>query len=284
MYAIVPAVGDHVAVDPHDELEVLADAVGVEAADLHENVAPEHPERSADQDKRAEPGPARAPQHERPQVLDDLDPDEPRPGQLDLDKASIHYLASIDRADNPAGRDDTGGVVRKRFGDRDERIRFQDRVGVDEHHQRLGGGVDADVDRIGSAGVLLSHHDQSCASVPRDVHVDDDAPGREVAGHCTLDRYEVESPAQLFEHRIGAAIVDDDHLVSCKAQREQGLNRGDDHHLLVQRWHDDRNPLPQLAGRGLFTPGGDGLGEQQGPWQRAQPAQRAGGDHRDVAG
>ena len=30
--------------------------------------------------------------------------------------------------------------------------------------------------------------------------------------------------------------------------------------------------------------GADGLGEQQGPWQRAQPARRAGGDHRDVAG
>src|SRR5665811_550528 len=119
---------DSVAMDPHHELEVLADAAGIEAADLHEDVAPEHAERSADQDERAEPGPPRAPEHEGPQVLDDLDPDEPRLAQLDLDHAPVNDLAPVDRADDPTSCDHTGWVVGKRLCDRDERIRLQDRV------------------------------------------------------------------------------------------------------------------------------------------------------------
>lgn len=55
LHPVVAALALEVLVHPHEDLEVLADALGVETADLDEDVAAEDAEGSGDEHEGAEP-------------------------------------------------------------------------------------------------------------------------------------------------------------------------------------------------------------------------------------
>jgi hypothetical protein len=230
---VVASLVAQAAVDPQHQLEVLADARGVEPTDLDHHVPAEDPERAADQDQRPGAGPAGAPEEEGAQVLHHLDAGQPLTGHADVDDAARDHAAAVDRADRPAGGDHPGRVVRERLGDPQQPVGFEDGVGVDHRDQRLGGGVEGEVERLGAAGVLLADDEQAGAAVARDVHVDDPGRDRHVLRELARHRDEVERLAQPVERAVAAAVVHDDHLVAGVAQRQQRLHGGDDAGRLV---------------------------------------------------
>ena len=217
--------------------------VVVQSADLDEHVASEQTEGAADQDQSAEPRPPRAPEQERPEVLDDLDPRQPAAGQLDPHDATRDHAAAVRGANRSAGGDHAGGVVGERLGDPQESVGLEDGVRIDHGHEGFGGGVDAQVDRFRATRVLLAHDDEAGAPVTRDVDnaanrcLDGDVP-RDVPG----DLDEVERLHQAAQRGVAAAVVDDHDLVVGVAQGQQRLHRGDDAGFLVVCRHDQGDP------------------------------------------
>ena len=109
----------------------------------------------------AEPAPADAADQEGPEVLDDLQRCEPALRQADGLDPAVADGAAVGDADDAAGRGDELGVVQHRLGDPQERVLLDHRVGVDV---AAGTGwlrrVDAGVQRVGLAAVLLAQHPQ----------------------------------------------------------------------------------------------------------------------------
>jgi hypothetical protein len=93
-------------------------------------------------------------------VLDDLDAGEPAAGHADADDAAGHHGAAVRRPDHPAGGHRPGRVVAEGFGHGEQGVRVEQRVRVDHRDERLPGGVEAGVDRLGLAGVVLAHDHQ----------------------------------------------------------------------------------------------------------------------------
>jgi hypothetical protein len=226
-------------VDAHHQLEVLTDAVGVQAAHLDQDVAAEQPEGSADQDQSAEPRPPGASDEVGPEVLDQLDPRQPGARGPDVDDPAGDDPAAVDRPDRPTGGDHPGGVVGERLGHPQERVGLEHRVGVDHGHQRLAGDVDTDVEGLRTPAVLLGHDDQAGTPVAGYVLAEDPCPDGDVLRHVARQLDEVEGLDQPREGAVGAAVVDDHHLVAGVPQREQGLDRGDDARLLVVGGHEE---------------------------------------------
>ena len=200
--------------------------------------------------------------------------------------------AAVGRADGPAGGHRADRVVGERLGDAEQRVGVEDRVGVDHGHQRLGGGVDAHVDGVGAPGVLLAHQHQPGPTAARHQDLGDRGARRHVGGQLALDRDEVEGGPQPVARAVGAAVVDDHHLVAGVAQGEHGLHRGDDAGLLVVRRDDDRHPRRELARDRLVVPGVLGPPPVVDEVPRGEPdEQQVGGvddeevdEHRDLDG
>ena len=251
----------HAPVDPQDQLEVLADAVGVEAADLDERRRggnrpkaplmrirppnrdqPVRPTRKARRYSTTWMRGSQVPRHARPSTM--------RPGD---------DPAAVDRPDGAAGGDHPRRVVGEGLGDPQQRVGLEDGVGVDHRDEGLGGGVDADVEGLGPAGVLLAHDDQAGPAVARHEQTPRTPRGRDVLRHVARQLDEVERLLQPRERGVGAAVVDDHDLVPGIPQREQRLHRGDDAGLLVVAPARGRDPGRQLAAEGVD----DGLAAAQ---------------------
>ena len=166
-------------------------------------------------------------------------------GDAALRQADVEHLAAVDRAavrdpDDAAGGDDQVGVVDDRLGDPQQRVLLEDRVGVDRADVGVARGVQAGVQRVRLAAVLLVDQPQLRLAA-RDVGAADGL-GRERVAQRLADRDQVEGLDEPLDGRVRRAVVDDDDLVLGVAQREQRVDRLDDAGLLVVggQQHRDR--------------------------------------------
>ncbi len=259
------------AVQAHDELDVLADRRARVPPDrLHERAA-EQPERAGDDEQRVHVAPADPPDQEGAEVLEHLEDREAARGQPHVEDAAVVDPAPVrDAHDPPGGHDD----VRRgddRPDDPEQRVLLEDRVGVDREDVREPGGVDARVERVGLPAVLLVHHPE--AAVPaRDVHAADRG-GRDHDAEGLPDRDEVELLLEPLERAVERAVVHDDHLVLGVAQREERMDAVDDRRFLVERGDEHRDRRRHRGGEDLVVGGV--------PTRPEVPGQAAPGDGRE---
>ncbi len=198
------------------------------------------PNAPGDDQQRVQLAPADAPDQERAEVLDDLQRREPVLRQPHVGDAPVLDAAAVDDPHDPAGRDHEVGIVEQRLGHPQQRLGLDDRVGVDRAHVRVARGVDAGVQRVRLAAVLLVDHEQlavarravgrrgsaACATVPRS------ARGAATRSNASCSR---------SQRRVLGAVVDHDDLELRVAQLQQRVDALDDPRLLVVGGQQDRD-------------------------------------------
>ena len=146
-------------VQPDDDFHVLANGVGAEAANRDQRIAPEQPERAGDDQQSVHHRLRDAARQKRPEVLGDLEAGQRARRQADADDAAVLDAAAVRDADDPAGGD-RGRILEERQHRPRQRVFLEQRVGVDDADERMPGGVDAGVDRVGLSAVGLVDHQQ----------------------------------------------------------------------------------------------------------------------------
>ncbi|EEF24393.1 conserved hypothetical protein [Ricinus communis] len=224
------------AVHADDQFHVLADRVGTVAAGLDHGVLAEHAERAGDDQHAVHGRPAEASEQERAQVFHDL---EQRPHvrrQADLREKAARHLAPVGDADRAARRDD-GRVAQERFRDLFQAVALQDRVGIDAAHERIARRVDARVQRVGLAAVLLVDHAQ--VREARGAVDLADLLRPDLAAVGLGERQQAELALQDLERAVLRPVVHDQHFVFGIRQLQHRAHRGRDRRFLVIRGHED---------------------------------------------
>ena len=203
--------------------------------------------------ERAQPRPTGAPEQERPQVLHDLDPLEPRPRHPSLDDPSTLDRAAVDGADRTAGRDDAGRVVDERLDDAEQCFLVEDGVGVDEADERMPGRVEPDVRGVAAAADAVLADDQEGCAARRGV---DTFARRRASGRRREHAGDLGQLERLAEHVEGR--VDDPSsttITSSFGYRNARSARDgfDDSRLFVARRDHDRHRGRQRAGEDVLV-------------------------------
>ena len=240
-----------VAVEAKDQLRVLSDHRGVVAADLHHHIAAEQPEGAGDDEQHSRLRPADPAAEKGAQVLQDLEVREQICRSLDLIEASVVEGRAVD---DPHDAADRHGLRRglELPDQARQRARVEHRVGVHGAEQRICRVLDAGVQRVGLARVLLvDHHD------PRVGRADVDRPnpgGRDPGARNAVHAHQLERLGQGLESRVGRAVVDRHHLQLQELRAQQRVHRGHDRRRLVVGGHENRDWHAHLrAAHGLVV-------------------------------
>ena len=142
-----------------DELHVFADAMARIAADLYDGGFTERTESSGDDEQHAHYVKPDSTGQESAQIFRGLQRNDRifRKAYL-LHLAFFNFAAAAD-ANNAADRD-AGRVAHEGVDNLDERTLFEDGVRIDGDDDGVGGNVDAGVQRVRLATVLLVQNDQ----------------------------------------------------------------------------------------------------------------------------
>ena len=180
-------------------------------------------------------------------------PASPPRGHARLDDAPGLHTRRVGHADRAPDCDHALGILLHRPHHDGEPVRVEDRVGVGDAHVRVAGDVQAGVQRIRAAAVVLAHE--------RDVR--GRAAPVELADGLVLEQVPRRrlDPVQavLLDHprggRVGRAVVDDHDLEDGIALAEKRRHRVEDHRLLVEGRDDDRHTGCERRGERLLVPG-----------------------------
>ena len=147
----------HDAMHADAQLHVLADRLVLEAAGVEHVLAAIDAERAGDDQQRAHRRVGDAAGQERAQVFDHLEARHPVAGHAHLGDATAFDLAAVDDADDAADAERVGRLEERQHG-LAQRVRLEQRIGVDQADERIARRVDAGVERVGPAAVLLVDH------------------------------------------------------------------------------------------------------------------------------
>jgi hypothetical protein len=125
--AIFPPFLDHVAVEAHDDVEVLAKRPGRIAADLHHHIAAEQPEGARYDQQGVDPAPGKPPHQEGSQIFHDLDARQEAIGKPDLLHLPALGAEAVGDAQSAADRDHALRIVEEGLDGADQRVGLQDR-------------------------------------------------------------------------------------------------------------------------------------------------------------
>lgn len=126
---VAPALARRPALEPHDQLHVLAQGVGPVAAGGHHRLAREQPQGARDDEQAVQPVPAHAPGQHAAQVLDHLEAGEVAARDAGGQHAPALHRAAVGRPHHPAGHDHPG-IEEEGQRQAQQRVALQHRVGV----------------------------------------------------------------------------------------------------------------------------------------------------------
>ncbi|MNY24486.1 hypothetical protein D3C86_1582040 [compost metagenome] len=141
-------------VQTDDELHVLADRVGTVAARLDHPLLVEQAEGARDDQQGIQRSPAEPPEEERAQVLDDLEQGQGVGRKARLHEETTLHLATVRDADRAARRD-RRRVLEEGLHRFSQAVSLKDGVRVHRAEERVAGPVDAGVQGIRLAAILL---------------------------------------------------------------------------------------------------------------------------------
>jgi hypothetical protein len=225
-----------VPLQPHAYFEVLGHRARRVAEDLGEVVASEQTERAGDVEVAAEQVPTQSPEKKGAQVLDGLDTREPARIHARVGHTPVRHRARVDDADRTShGRNllvEEEGARQTQQG-----IRFDERVRITGEHIRKARRVQADIERVRLAPVLLVYHEQlrPRARAVVGTHALRAQPAHDGGG----DFVQVVCVDQPLQRVVLGAVVHQHDFVVRVAQREQGTHALDDGHRFVVRRRDD---------------------------------------------
>ena len=220
----------HDPVHPDAQLHVLADRLVLQAAGVEHLLPAVEPERARDDQERAHRRVRDAAGEERAQVLDHLEARHPVARHAHLGDPPAFDLAAVDDADDAADAERVGRLEERQHR-LAQRVGLEERIGVDEADERIARRVDAGVERVGAAAVLLvDHHElgvRQRAVDGADLGRLDHRPDR----HRRLDQIErLRGPLQRLVLR---SVVDADHLELRVVEQQERAHALDDGRLLV---------------------------------------------------
>ena len=216
----------------------------------------------------------RRPEQERPQVLDHLDPGEPRARHVHVHDPAVPGDHRIHGADGAAGGHDVG-IDEHRPHQPHQRAALDQGVGVDGAHQLAAGEVEADVERVGLAAVQLVDDHQ--VGVAQRTVERDHALGGHVRRVGAIDLDQRELTLQHADGVVLAAVGDDDHLEVGVVEREQRLHAGGDRRFFVVGGRQDADRRRQAR------PDHDVVADAHGFVARAAHLDDGGDEQREVA-
>ena len=143
--------------EAHHELHVLAERLPWRAHRCAQEVAAEDAEGTGDDEQAVQPRPRDPAAEKAAQVLAGL-------ARLDAgmrdartgDDVVLDHGAVRD-PDRAADRDHVVRVGGEDLDDSFQRVRFEERVGIDDRHELVAGDIETRVDRVGAASVRLPH-------------------------------------------------------------------------------------------------------------------------------
>jgi hypothetical protein len=150
----------HVAVHADHQFEVLAHGIVAISPHFDERGAAEQAERARDEHQRVHMRIGDAVHQEGAQIFHHLEAGDHGVGNADLLQRTAANGAAIGYADGPADRDQPPVVIHEGLGCAQQPVGFDDRIGVDDAHQRRARKADPGVCGIGLAAVLLVHDEQ----------------------------------------------------------------------------------------------------------------------------
>lgn len=153
--AVLRAALTQVAVEADNELDVFADRVGRPTTHGFHERAAEETERPGDDQQRADPAPADPPDEKGAKVFDHLHRRELPAGETHLRHATVLDDAAVCDSDDAAGGRNAKWIVEDRLRHANQRVFLEHGVRVDRAHVRIPCRVDAAVERVRFAAVLL---------------------------------------------------------------------------------------------------------------------------------
>lgn len=232
-----------VAAQAGDELHVLPHRCVLVAAGGDRRLAAEEPERARDDEVAPQAIPPQAPGQEGALILDGLDPGDDPPRSASGHDPSLADHRPVDRPDR-AARGHDAVVQQERAHHAQQRLGLDDGVGVDGARELARGDVEARVQRVGLAAVVLVDHDEAGAR-GRPV----DRADRRRADAATVDAVdldEVEVATQDVDRVVAGAVVDEDDLELRVGQRQQRAHALADGERLVECGGEHGDPGRRL--------------------------------------
>ncbi|MNN03055.1 hypothetical protein D3C81_1157300 [compost metagenome] len=218
------------------QVHVLADRIHLVAADGDHALLVEHTECAGDDQQCIHRRPAHAPEQERAQVFHQLEAGQQAVRQADLGQHAIRDRAAVEHAHH-AATGNHAAILKERPHHARQAFRLQDAVGIHHAEQRIACAVDACIDRIGLATVVLVHHVHA-----REARRCIDALnrlGRQSRAIRLGHFHQAECLDQRLARGITGAVVDHHDLELGVAGAQQRAHRG--HHragLVVGRQDD----------------------------------------------
>src|SRR3989449_2646784 len=232
------------AVQAHDEIEVLDHARRAVPADRVEVFLAEQAECARDDEGAPQPVPAESAEQEGAQVFDHLHAGEEPAGNSRVGHASIFHRAPVCDADRaPHGRDLAAEQERPR--EAQQRVGLDQRVRVHRDDQGEPAGVDGGVEGIGLAAVLLVEDEEARPSTgavqgPQRLGGDRLRVG---ARHLV----EIERVPQPLERIVLGAVVHHDDLEVAVLERQDGGDARLDGRALVVGGDEDGDRRQRVA-------------------------------------
>jgi hypothetical protein len=227
---VLPEVAE-VAVELDDQLHVLADSAVAVASDRHRRLALEQAEGAGDDRQRLHRAQRQPGHQEGAQIFDDLDEGEEVSRQPDIKHPAALDAAAVGDADRAADRHRPPRLLDEGADGADQGVGLEQRIGVDRAEQLRPRHVDAGIERVGLAAILLVDDQQAGDARARIEAADGVVPERRVVEPS--HRLEAEMAGDAGKGAVLRAVVHHDHLEVGIMEGEQRVDAFDDRHLLV---------------------------------------------------